>query len=71
MNSEPGALLCASAPVEDQMRSSSILRTGRSRGREPVAMNDMLRAVGGLVAVRVLYLDLAGSFQATEAQKGE
>jgi hypothetical protein len=27
-----------SAPVDDQMRFSSIFRTGRSRGREPVAM---------------------------------
>ena len=36
--SEPGALSWKSAPVDDQIRSSSICRKGRLRGRDPVAM---------------------------------
>ena len=35
---EPGASFWYRAPVEDQIRSSSILSMGRSRGRDPVAM---------------------------------
>ena len=38
MKSDPGASFCMSAPVDDQIRSSSIFSVGRSLGRDPVAM---------------------------------